>query len=128
LTDRDALNTHMKLKTAEVTRYARWRAAYLKLEKKVNALRDHLKELLEQGYTCPETGPYLVALQPAEGNVSWKDDFLAYLTAQVGAEEAAKILAEREAKADRKSYNKLITKTNPRFELRSTIRRKRAAA
>jgi hypothetical protein len=91
--DQDRVTTYARLKTYE-NRLSRW----------TKTEAEELKELMIQGYECPTLGPSVLVLTPAEGRISWKEQFQQYLTDKVfkGNEaKAAGVLAEIEASADR---------------------------
>jgi len=65
-----------RIRQDRVTRFALLNAELDKLEKEHKKQRDKIIRLMNNGYTCPRFGPYLVVLsEQSRMQISWKDEY-----------------------------------------------------
>jgi hypothetical protein len=110
------------LTQALVTRYAKYSALSNLLEKWLKGKRDLIKAALQGGRACPDRGPYLLELVPAEERLDWNTEFSLWLEADGrSAEEIEKIFANIKAKP-REKADRLEKKVNPNYRRPFPIR------
>lgn len=108
-----------------IDNFASNRALAKKLEEWIEAARDMVIELLQNGYKCPDKGPYLLIIEHATRlSVDWKaatfDTAIEmYLFNGKKPEEArkaaAKLIASIEKRGKKQKQDRLVVKPNPFF-------------
>lgn len=121
-----------QLDQALVTRYAKASALKTRLEDWLKETRKLLLEQFHQGYTCPQNGPYLLALgDGGKQHVNWKQEFWDYVLAvnlfkYHGDHEKAAFQTELDVKEiearERPHTERLSPKVNPNFRRASAVR------
>jgi len=82
-----------RLQQDRVTTYAKLCAEADKIEKRRLKLRDKIIKLMERGYVCPKSGPYLVLLTYQERHpVAWKEEWMELCKRVYGAKKRKQML------------------------------------
>ena len=104
-----------------VTRYAKFNALKNLLEKWLKAKRKEIVEALNAGEKCPDRGPYLLKVVPAEERLNWREEFKKHLMTVLAEELAEEQLVSIENR-ERGNGSRLMCVVNPQYGRRIDLR------